>query len=112
MRYQQLRIIAFMVGALVHQSETAAFWCDDGNPPVKCEAQVAGEFFDFGTSQGCTSNRKYCAQITATKSDSWTISVLNYGNCDSDNCLGDFCNLDCYWQSDNLGRNSCSMYGC
>lgn len=103
-----------MVGELVHQSETASFWCDDGHPPVSCQAQVAylGEMFDFGTAQECTSDGKYCAQITATNSDSWTISVLNYDKCDSDGCLGDFCNLDCYWQGDDLGRNSCSADGC
>lgn len=114
MHYQQLRILAFIVGALVHQSETADFWCDDGYPPVSCESQIgsSGEYFSFGTDQGCTSNGKYCAQITATNSDSWTISVLNYGHCDSDNCLGDFCDLDCPWQSDDLGANSCSASGC
>jgi hypothetical protein len=80
MRYHQLRMLTFMIGMLVHGSETASFLCNTETGPVNCNCQV-GEAdadtgypdFRFSTTQGCTQDGQYCAQITAETDEVWEI---------------------------------------
>ena len=69
MRYQQLPILAFIVGVLVHQSEAADFECNNDDYPNFsdiCWATIHGETFGFDSTWGCTQAGSYCAGLTAT----------------------------------------------
>src|SRR5215469_4472051 len=105
MRYQQLRILAFIVGAFTHKSETALFWCTDEFRVIKCHGDLLGNgnYFYFSTSPGCTPDVFYCAAVTGESSDGCTISVTDYGKCDSGDCLPQPCNLNCQWEFDGMG---------
>jgi hypothetical protein len=118
MRYQQLRILAFMIGALVHLSETADFECNtdnvdaNGNPVLECLGSIHGEDFPFDTTEGCTQAGFYCATVDTSNSYDWIISVLNYGLCDSYSCTPPVCTLDCYTFTDQYGEPACTASGC
>jgi hypothetical protein len=114
MRYQQLRILAFMVGVLVHQIETTDFECNNEflGDQLACVGTIHGEDFNFGTAWGCTLDGEYCAQLSTPSSADWTISVLNYGMCDPSPCTPGVCSLDCPTYTDESGGTSCDVTGC
>jgi FlaG/FlaF family flagellin (archaellin) len=119
MRYLQLRILAFMIGVLVHQSQTATFVCNTDSGSVSCFGYVGGanantgtNEFEFDTTQECTSDGLYCAQITA-ETDVWQITVTNYGEvCGDSFCPPQTCVVDCDYSSTDAGVNAGEVDGC
>jgi hypothetical protein len=54
----------------------ATFYCDDNDPAapkyIECTTWLnAGNSFNFGEIQGCTTDGRYCAHMTILSSSQW-----------------------------------------
>jgi len=106
---QRLRILALIVGALIHQSAAASFYCDLVNGDYTCEIVLSdNNKFLYDASNPppqCTGDHKYCVEGMSISSDSWDISISNNGGtcfahcapirqyCDESGCKP-YCSVD------------------
>lgn len=114
MRCPQLRILALIIGALIHQSAGASFDCDLIDNVIKCEVEVVypNDEFLYDSSKPppqCSGDGKYCVEGMSIFQNEWDISISNNGMsctaactpisqyCDESGCKP-YCSVDACWE--------------
>lgn len=109
MRCPQLRILALIIGWLVHQSMAASFYCNSTNGIVKCLVALGNAndefYYDSSNPAGaCSGDSLYCVTGMNALAGEWDLWILN-------NDVACFADCTPILQSDD-GTPYCSVDAC